>query len=87
MKPAIGTSLAIIAVNCLGGFIGQLRYMDFDWRITIGFLAAAIAGMFAGTALTGRLTTSTLRRGFAWCVLLVGVALVGWNGMALIGTR
>jgi uncharacterized membrane protein YfcA len=85
MKPAIGTSLAVIAVNCFGGFIGQLRYVDFDWRLTLGFLAAAVAGMFAGTALAGRLTTPTLRRGFAWCVLLLGVALVARNGIILMG--
>ncbi len=87
MKTAIGTSMAVIAVNCLGGFIGQLRYVNLNWLLTLGFLAAAVAGMFAGTALTGWLSTSTLRRGFAWCVLLLGLALVGWNGMALIRAR
>lgn len=87
MKRAIGTSLAIIAVNCVGGIIGQLHYVQLDWPVTLGFLAAAVVGMFAGTALTGRLSASTLRRGFAWCVLLLGVGLVGWNGLALVGAR
>ncbi|HEV2434863.1 MAG TPA: sulfite exporter TauE/SafE family protein [Verrucomicrobiae bacterium] len=87
MKRAIGTSLAIIAVNCLGGLIGQLRYVNLDWHLTLAFLAAAVAGMFAGTALTSRLSAATLRRGFAWCVLLLGAILVGWNGMGLIGMR
>ena len=87
MKSAIGTSLAVIAVNCLGGFIGQLRYIDFNWPLTLGFLAAAVVGMFAGTALAGRLSTSTLRRGFAWCVLLLGTALIGQNLLLLIRTR
>lgn len=87
MKSAIGTSLAIIAVNCAGGLAGQLRYVQLDWPVTLGFLAAATAGMFAGTALAGRLSAATLRRGFAWCVLLLGVALVGWNGLALVRGR
>jgi uncharacterized protein len=87
MKRAIGTSLAVIAVNCLGGLIGQLRYVNLNWSLTLAFLAAAVVGMFAGTALTSRLAASTLRRGFAWCVLLLGVILVGWNGMGLLGTR
>ena len=77
MKPAIGTSLAIIAVNCLGGLVGQLRYVNLNWHLTLAFLAAAVVGMFAGTALTGRLSASTLRRGFAWCVLLLGVGIGG----------
>lgn len=29
-KPAVGTSLAVIAVNCPGGIIGQLRHMHFN---------------------------------------------------------
>jgi len=87
MKRAIGTSLAIIAINCLGGLIGQLRYVNLNWPLTLAFLAAAVAGMFAGTVLTERLSVSTLRRGFAWCVLLLGVGLVGRNGLALIGAR
>jgi uncharacterized membrane protein YfcA len=87
MKPAIGTSLAVIAVNCLGGIIGQLRYMHFDWWLTLGFLLAAMAGMFAGTALAKRLSAAVLRSGFAWCVLLLGITLVARNLMILIHTN
>ena len=85
MKTAVGTSLAVIAVNCLGGLASHLRYLDFNWPLTVGFLTAAVAGMFAGTAVEGRLAVTTLRRGFAWCVLLLGVALVTRNGMAVLG--
>lgn len=84
MKPAIGTSLAIIAVNCIGGLIGQLRYVNFDWRLTLGFLLAAITGMFAGAALAKQLSAAVLRRGFAWCVVLLGFVLVARNLVALI---
>ena len=85
MKPAIGTSLAIIAVNCVGGLIGQLRYANFDWRLTLGFLLVAMVGMVAGASLAKKLSAAVLRRGFAWCVVLLGVALVARNGMALAG--
>jgi uncharacterized membrane protein YfcA len=87
MRPAIGTSLAVIAVNCFGGLIGQMRYVNFDWLLTLGFLLAAVAGMFAGAALARQLSAAVLRRGFAWCVVLLGAALVAWNGIALIGAR
>lgn len=79
MKSAIGTSLAVIAVNCLGGLIGQLRYVNFDWPLTLTFLVLSIFGMIAGTALANRLPAMLLRRGFAWCVLLLGIALIGRN--------
>ena len=84
MKTAIGTSLAVIAVNCFGGLLGQLRYVNFDWRLTLGFLLAAMAGMFAGTRLARWLEASTLRRGFAWCVVLLGFVLVARNLMLLV---
>jgi uncharacterized protein len=79
MKTAIGTSLAVIAVNCLGGLVGQLHSIDFDWPITLAFLAAAVAGMFGGTTLAAELPPANLRRGFAWCVVLLGGALVARN--------
>jgi hypothetical protein len=87
MKPAIGTSLAIIAVNCVGGLIGQLRYVNFDWRLTLGFLLVAMVGMIAGAVLAKQLSATVLRRGFAWCVVLLGVALVAWNLVGLAGRQ
>ena len=48
------------------------------------FLAAAVAGMFGGTALAGWLSAVTLRLGFAWCVMLLGIALVGRNLVLLL---
>jgi uncharacterized membrane protein YfcA len=83
MKRAIGTSLAVIAVNCVGGLIGQLRYTSLNWLLTLAFLAAAVAGIMAGAALSERLPATNLRRGFAWCVLLLGIALVAWNGVVM----
>ncbi len=83
MKAAIGTSLAVIAINCAGGLVGQLRYVDFDWALTFAFLTAALVGMGAGTALAARLSPVTLRRGFAWCVLLLGLVVVARNLLLL----
>jgi uncharacterized membrane protein YfcA len=87
MKPAIGTSLAIIAVNCVGGLVGQLRYVNFDWRLTLGFLLAAIAGMFVGSMLAKHLSAAVLRRGFAGCVVLLGFVLAARNLLLLAGSR
>ena len=84
MKPAIGTSLAVIAVNCFGGLIGQMRYVSLDWRLTLGFLLAAMVGMFVGSALAKHLSSTVLRRGFAWCVVLLGFVLVARNLMVLL---
>ncbi len=84
MKPAIGTSLAVIAVNCFGGLIGQMHYVSFDWLLTVGFLVGAIVGMLAGSSLAKRLSAAVLRCGFAWGVVLLGVALVTRNLVLLL---
>ncbi|MBI4662966.1 MAG: sulfite exporter TauE/SafE family protein [Verrucomicrobia bacterium] len=80
---AVGMALVIV-VNCFGGLTGQLRYVNFDWLLTLGFLLAALAGMFAGTELANRLSAAALRRGFAWCVVCLGFALIAGNGMLLV---
>jgi hypothetical protein len=85
MKPAIGTSLAVIAINCLGGLIGQLHDVNLDWLLTLHFLLAAMVGIFAGSAMAKHMCSALLRRGFAWLVVLLGVALVGQNLVVLIG--
>jgi len=77
MKRAVPTSLAIIAFNSLGGLAGQLRYAQFDWLLTAAFLGLALAGMFGGTTIARRLSAYHLRRGFAWAIILLGVAIIG----------
>jgi len=87
MKTAIGTSLAVIAVNCIGGLIGQMRYVNFDWRLTLSFLLVAMVGMSAGVALAEQLSAAVLRRGFAGGGVLLDFALVARNLLLLAGSR
>lgn len=87
MKNAVGTSLAVIALNCLGGLAGQLRYAHFDWPAALGFLLAAGAGMGAGLALVPRLSAAVLRSAFAWSVLAVGLAVCAKNLTAVLSLR
>lgn len=79
MKKAIGTSLAIIALNSFAGLAGQLRYVRFDWWTTLAFLGAALAGMIAGLVVASRLASKSLRRGFAWAVIVLGILLLIGN--------
>ncbi len=87
MRLAIGTSLAVIAVNCFGGLIGQMRCVNFDWLLTLGFLLAAVAGMFAGAALPKQPSAAVLRPGFASCVVLLGAALVANGQISQLSIR
>lgn len=79
VKKAIGTSLAIIAFNSFAGLAGQLRYVRFDWGLTLVFLIAALGGMFGGLALANRLSSQTLRRSLGWTIVGLGAFLVVKN--------
>ena len=72
MPSAVGTSLAVIAVNALTGFIGYLDQITVDWGFMLAFTACAVAGILAGSRLAGRIAAATLRRAFAVFLLVVG---------------
>ena len=85
MKSAVPTSLAVIAFNSAGGLAGQLRYVSFDWPLTLAFLASALTGMVYGSMLTRRASAEGLRRGFAWAVIALGVAILASQVLARTG--
>jgi uncharacterized membrane protein YfcA len=73
---AIGASLAIIALNSLGGVLGHLDVALGVWREALLFLAVAAAGMIGGARLGVALPQRTLQRGFGWAVIAVAIAIV-----------
>jgi uncharacterized protein len=79
MKVAIGTSLAVIAVNSFAGLAGQLHYVQFDWPITLGFLGVALAGMVCGVAAASRISSESLGRAFAGTIIALGGFLLVKN--------
>lgn len=79
MANAVGTSLAIIALNAYTGFAKYLVVLDresltLDWPVLLVVAAVGIAGSLAGNRLARRLPQPVLRRLFG--VLLVVMALV-----------
>jgi len=74
-RTAVGTSLAVIALNSSTGVIGQLRFATIDWSLLAGFLAFALAGMVAGAMLANTLAETRLRQLFASAVLVLAVAV------------
>ncbi len=57
----------------------QLRFVRIDWGLTAAFLAVALLGMVAGVRLARRLSPTTLRRAFAWSVIVLGAVLLASN--------
>jgi uncharacterized membrane protein YfcA len=76
MKQAVGTSLLIIAAKSLIGFTGDLSHMQMDWKLLLTVSALAIAGIFAGDALSKKVDGDKLKKGFGWFVLIMGVYII-----------
>lgn len=78
MKMAVGTSLLIIAAKSLIGFIGDVstNASEMDWTLLLIVTALAIAGIFAGNALSKKIDGNKLKKGFGWFVLIMGVYII-----------
>ena len=76
MKEAVGTSLAIIAMNSLFGFAGDLGHFDIDWVLLLTITTIAVAGIFAGGLLSKKIPGEKLKKGFGWFVLVMGIYII-----------
>ncbi|MBX3256311.1 MAG: sulfite exporter TauE/SafE family protein [Chitinophagaceae bacterium] len=76
MKEAIGTSLLIISINSLIGFAGDLGHYHMDWKKLLLITSIAVAGIFAGVALSQKIPAQKLKKAFGWFVLLMGIIIL-----------
>lgn len=76
MKKAVATSLLIIAIKSLIGFIGDLQVIDIDWKFLLVFAVLSVLGIFAGVRLNQIVPGKKLKKGFGWFVLVMGVFIV-----------
>ncbi|MDZ4795332.1 MAG: sulfite exporter TauE/SafE family protein [Bacteroidota bacterium] len=76
MKTAVGTSLLIIAINSLFGFLFSLKQFEFNWTILISFTLLSIVGIFIGSKLADKVSGGSLKKGFGWFVLIMGVYII-----------
>ena len=76
MKKAVATSLLIIAVKSLIGFIGDVQNMEIDWMFLLIFTGLSIAGIWLGVYLNNFINGKKLKKGFGWFVLLMGIYII-----------
>lgn len=76
MKQAIGTSLLIMAMNSLLGFIGDLFHQVIDWPLLLSVTAISIAGTFLGRKIGESIPGDKLKKGFGWFILIMGVYII-----------
>jgi len=76
MKEAVGTSLLIIALNSLIGFAGDLGHLIIDWVFLFKITGIAVAGIWIGGILAKRVNAGSLKKGFGWFVLAMGIYII-----------
>ncbi|HMU45252.1 MAG TPA: sulfite exporter TauE/SafE family protein [Chitinophagaceae bacterium] len=76
MKKAIGTSLLIIAINSLLGFLFSLNQFSYNWMIILLFTGLSIIGLFIGNKLSEYISGKSLKKGFGWFVLVMGTYII-----------
>ncbi|WGD34273.1 sulfite exporter TauE/SafE family protein [Olleya sp. YS] len=76
MKKAVATSLLIIAIKSLIGFIGDVENLEIDWLFLSSFTAISVLGIFLGIYLSNFIEGKKLKKGFGWFVLIMGVYIV-----------
>lgn len=76
IKEAIGTSLFIITINSLVGFLGDMGHVYIDWRFLFRILAITIIGVIIGSIIGRGISGERLRSGFGWFVLTMGIYIL-----------
>lgn len=71
-KTAAGTSLFIIAINSLMGFLGDVLNYTMDWGFLLMITSLAIVGILIGNQWQKKIPALKLRIAFGWLVLMMG---------------
>jgi uncharacterized membrane protein YfcA len=76
MKQAVGTSLAIVAAKSYAGFAGYMGGVPIDYALMGAFTAVTVVGSFIGTRLAGRVSQASLKKAFAWFLVVVATYIL-----------
>ena len=71
MRLAIGTSLIIIAMKSLIGFLGDVQNIAIDWPFLIIFTSISVVGIYIGIYMAKFISGKNLKKGFGWFTLLM----------------
>jgi hypothetical protein len=76
MKEAIGTSLLIISLNSVAGFLGYLGRVDLDYPLVVSFSFLAAIGILLGSYLSRYLKAKDLQQGFGYFLMVIAAFIL-----------
>ena len=85
-KTAVGTSLFIIAINALLGFLGDVLNYKIEWDFLLSLTALAVMGIFIGNSLQNKITAGRLKKIFGWLILFTGLWILVTETIAVMGS-
>lgn len=77
MKTAVGTSLFIISINSLIGFVSDFRiFSELNWKFLLAIALVMSIGIVLGKVLSRKVSSQKLEPAFGWFVLVVGIFIL-----------
>ena len=76
MKKAVGTSLIIVTINSLIGFMGDVQTLDIEWAFLLTFTLISILGIILGVFLSKFVSGPKLKMSFGFFVLIMAIYII-----------
>ncbi len=76
MKKAVGTSLIIVTINSLIGFMGDLQTLEIDWFFLLSFTLISIVGILIGVFLSKFISGKKLKKSFGIFTLIMAIYII-----------
>lgn len=75
-KIALGTTLMVIGMNSLLGFVGDVLSYKINWIFLLLITSLSLTGMLIGDSFSRRIPTQRLRDSFGWIMLTMALAIL-----------
>ncbi|WP_034044183.1 sulfite exporter TauE/SafE family protein [Wocania ichthyoenteri] len=76
MKKAVGTSLIIVTINSLIGFIGDIQTLEIEWIFLLTFTLISVIGIIIGVFLSKFISGKKLKKSFGFFTLIMAVYII-----------
>lgn len=76
MKKAVGTSLVIITINSLIGFVASIQTTTINWYFLLTFSALTMVGILIGGSVSKHVSNSNLKKSFGYFTIIMGLYII-----------